>query len=56
MRYLYGTQRIEFGAENTWSGVAELTATLDGTPVRAGEEIAGLMPGEHTLVGWMPTQ
>jgi hypothetical protein len=48
--YPYGTQRIEFSAEDVWSGVAELTATLDGAPVTSGEEIAGLMPGEHTLV------
>ncbi|HYO59122.1 N-acetylmuramoyl-L-alanine amidase [Archangium sp.] len=46
----YGTQRIEFSAEDAWSGVAELTATLDGVPVTSGEEVAGLMPGEHTLV------
>ncbi len=48
--YPYGAQRIEFGAEDEWSGVAELTATLDGAPVTSGEEIVGLMPGEHTLV------
>jgi N-acetylmuramoyl-L-alanine amidase len=48
--YPYGTQRIEFGAEDTWSGVSELTATLDGKPVTSGEEVAGLLPGEHTLV------
>jgi hypothetical protein len=48
--YPYGTQRIEFSAEDAWSGVAELTATLDGTPVTSGEEVVGLMPGEHTLV------
>jgi N-acetylmuramoyl-L-alanine amidase len=48
--YPYGTQRIEFSAQDTWSGVAELTATLDGAPVTSGEEVAGLMPGEHTLV------
>ena len=47
--YPYGTQRIEFSAEDAWSGVAELTATLDGTPVTSGEEVAGLLPGEHTL-------
>jgi hypothetical protein len=48
--YPHGTQRIEFSAEDAWSGVAELTATLDGAPVTSGEEVAGLMPGEHTLV------
>jgi N-acetylmuramoyl-L-alanine amidase len=48
--YPYGTQRIEFGAQDEWSGVAELTATLDGVPVTSGEEVVGLMPGEHTLV------
>ncbi len=48
--YAYGTQRLEFSAEDLWSGVAELTATLDGAPVRSGEEVVGLMPGEHTLV------
>ncbi|MFY0567460.1 N-acetylmuramoyl-L-alanine amidase [Archangium lansingense] len=48
--YPYGTQRIEFSAEDVWSGVAELTATLDGAPVSSGEEVSGLMPGEHTLV------
>jgi N-acetylmuramoyl-L-alanine amidase len=47
--YPYGTQRIEFGADDTWSGVAELTATLDGTLVSSGEDVVGLMPGEHTL-------
>jgi len=48
--YPYGTQRLEFGAEDAWSGVAELAATLDGEPVTSGEEVVGLMPGEHTLV------
>jgi N-acetylmuramoyl-L-alanine amidase len=48
--YPYGTQRIEFSAQDAWSGVTELTATLDGAPVTSGEEVAGLMPGEHTLV------
>jgi N-acetylmuramoyl-L-alanine amidase len=48
--YPYGTQRIEFSAEDMWSGVAELTATLDGAPITSGEEVVGLMPGEHTLV------
>lgn len=48
--YPYGTQRIEFSAEDAWSGVAELTATLDGAPVTSGEDVVGLMPGEHTLV------
>jgi N-acetylmuramoyl-L-alanine amidase len=48
--YAYGTQRIEFSAEDAWSGVAQLTATLDGAPVTSGEEVAGLLPGEHTLV------
>jgi N-acetylmuramoyl-L-alanine amidase len=48
--YPYGTQRIEFGAEDAWSGVSELTATLDGVPVTSGEDVVGLMPGEHTLV------
>jgi N-acetylmuramoyl-L-alanine amidase len=48
--YPHGTQRIEFSAEDAWSGVAELTATLDGAPVTSGEEVVGLMPGEHTLV------
>jgi hypothetical protein len=48
--YPYGSQRIEFGAQDEWSGVTELTATLDGAPVTSGEEVAGLMPGEHTLV------
>ncbi|HEX5754603.1 MAG TPA: post-COAP-1 domain-containing protein [Archangium sp.] len=48
--YPYGTQRIEFSAEDAWSGVAELTATLDGAPVTSGEALAGLMPGEHTLL------
>jgi hypothetical protein len=48
--YPYGTQRIEFSAMDEWSGVAELTATLDGAPVTSGENVVGLMPGEHTLV------
>ncbi|MFP2904969.1 N-acetylmuramoyl-L-alanine amidase [Pyxidicoccus sp. 3LFB2] len=48
--YPYGTQRIAFSAEDAWSGVAELTATLDGAPVTSGEDVVGLMPGEHTLV------
>ena len=48
--YPYGTQRLEFGAQDAWSGVAELSATLDGEPVTSGEEVVGLMPGEHTLV------
>ena len=48
--YPYGTQRLEFSAEDLWSGVAELTATLDGVPVSSGEEVVGLLPGEHTLV------
>ncbi|XHF15092.1 N-acetylmuramoyl-L-alanine amidase [Archangium gephyra] len=48
--YAYGAQRIEFSAEDEWSGVAELTATLDGAPVISGEEVAGLLPGDHTLV------
>jgi hypothetical protein len=48
--YAYGTQRIEFSAEDLWSGVAELTATLDGEPVTSGQEVVGLLPGEHTLV------
>ena len=48
--YPYGSQRIEFSAEDAWSGVAELTATLDGAPITSGEEAVGLLPGEHTLV------
>jgi N-acetylmuramoyl-L-alanine amidase len=48
--YAYGTQRIEFSAEDLWSGVAQLTATLDGEPVTSGQEVVGLLPGEHTLV------
>jgi len=45
----YGCVTVSFSAADDWSGVANLSATLDGQPVANDEEVCGLSVGPHTL-------
>lgn len=47
--YPYGALFVEYSAEDALSGVASVTADIDGTPVNSGDTVCGLALGPHTL-------
>jgi len=45
----YGCQTVAFDATDELSGVASISADIDGSPVSNGQKVCGLALGPHTL-------